>query len=102
MGGDYVDIFYSHRLDPDTPLEETIDVLAALQQKRQIRYIGASNFAAWQVVKANGIAAAAGSAVDVLQPMYNLVKRQAEVEILPTRAMPRVTGRTGWRRQPSI
>ncbi|WP_069300182.1 aldo/keto reductase [Neptunicoccus sediminis] len=83
MQTDYVDIYFIHRFDDDTPLEETFDTLAAMQQAGQIRYIGVSNYAAWQVMKAQGIAASAGTKIDVIQPMYNLVKRQAEVELLP-------------------
>lgn len=80
---DMVDILYMHRFDPDTDLHESMEALAELKQQGLIRYIGVSNFAAWQVVKAIGIAAKFDITVDILQPMYNLVKRQAEVEILP-------------------
>ncbi len=80
---DMVDVLYLHRFDPDTDLRETLEVFSDLKSAGQIRYIGLSNFAAWQVMKAQRIAAEFGIAIDVLQPMYNLVKRQAEVEILP-------------------
>ncbi|WP_227267633.1 aldo/keto reductase [Roseobacter weihaiensis] len=80
---DMVDILYLHRFDPDTDLHESMEALAELKQQGLIRYVGVSNFAAWQVVKAIGIAAKFDITVDILQPMYNLVKRQAEVEILP-------------------
>ena len=83
MKMDVIDLLYLHRFDPETPLEESFNALAELQSQGLIRYIGISNFAAWQVVKANQVAATFGTTVDVLQPMYNLVKRQAEVEILP-------------------
>lgn len=78
-----IDLYYMHRWDGDTPLEETFETLAALQSDGKIRHIGVSNYAAWQVVKAQGVAATFGTRIDVIQPMYNLVKRQAEVEILP-------------------
>ncbi|MBV6636497.1 MAG: aldo/keto reductase [Mameliella sp.] len=78
-----IDLYYLHRWDGDTPLEESFETLAELQQAGTIRYIGVSNYAAWQVMKAQGVAARFGTRIDVLQPMYNLVKRQAEVEILP-------------------
>ncbi len=78
-----VDILYLHRFDPDTDMHETMECFADLKSAGKIRYIGVSNFAAWQVVKAIGIAAKFDLTVDILQPMYNLVKRQAEVEILP-------------------
>lgn len=83
MKMDVVDLLYLHRFDPSTTLEESLEALAELQSQKLIRYIGISNFAAWQVVKANHVAATFGTKIDVLQPMYNLVKRQAEVEILP-------------------
>lgn len=83
LGMDRIDLLYLHRFDNDTPLEESIETLVALQSDGVIRYIGVSNFAAWQTVKANAIARSLGSRIDVSQPMYNLVKRQAEVEILP-------------------
>lgn len=83
LGMECVDILYMHRFDPATPLEDTFDALAALQTQGALRYIGVSNYAAWQVMKAQGAAAAAGTRIDIIQPMYSLVKRQAEVEILP-------------------
>lgn len=83
LGMDSVDILYLHRFDDRTPLEESIEALVELQSEGSIRYIGVSNFAAWQIVKAQFIAQKLGSRIDVTQPMYNLVKRQVEVEILP-------------------
>ena len=83
LGMDMVDILYLHRWDGDTPLEESFGALAELKQKGAIRHIGVSNFAAWQVMKAQTVAAGFDIRIDVLQPMYNLVKRQAEVELLP-------------------
>lgn len=78
-----VDVLYLHRFDPDTDLNTSFETLAELKAKGQIRYIGVSNFAAWQVMKAIAVAARFDLTVDILQPMYSLVKRQAEVEILP-------------------
>lgn len=83
LGMDTVDLLYMHRWTGDTPLEETFETLAELQTKGQVRHIGVSNYAAWQVMKAQAVAARLGTRIDVVQPMYNLVKRQAEVEILP-------------------
>jgi len=80
---DCVDILYLHRFDDDTPLEETFETLAALKQQGLIRYVGVSNFAAWQVMKSVWVASQFGLRIDILQPMYNLVKRQAEVELFP-------------------
>ncbi|AWB50145.1 aldo/keto reductase [Gemmobacter aquarius] len=83
LGMDTVDLLYIHRYDADTPLDETIQTLARLQSDGKIRQIGLSNFAAWQVMKAQAIAARLGTRIDAIQPMYNLVKRQAQVELLP-------------------
>lgn len=78
-----VDLLYLHRFDPGTALEETLSLFVEWQQAGRITRIGLSNFAAWQVMKAQAILARFGSRVDVIQPMFNLVKRQAEVELLP-------------------
>ena len=83
LGMDVIDILYLHRFDDDTPLQESFDALATLKHQRRIRYIGVSNFAAWQIVKAQGIAAQFDIRIDIAQPMHSLVKRQAEVEIFP-------------------
>ena len=83
LGLEMVDVLYLHRFDPATDLRETMDCFAALKDAGSIRYVGLSNFAAWQVMKAAHLAAPYELNVDILQPMYNLVKRQAEVEILP-------------------
>jgi len=80
---DAVDLLYIHMWDDDTPLEETFETLAGLVESGKTRYIGVSNFAAWQVMKAENIAKSFGIEIAMLQPMYNLVKRQVEVEILP-------------------
>ena len=82
-GRDGVDLLYLHRYDPETPLEETIETFADFQSRGLIRQIGLSNFPAWAVMKAQGVARRMGTKIDAIQPMYNLVKRQAEVEILP-------------------
>lgn len=83
LGMDDIDLLYMHRWDAATPLEETFETLAELRQKGLIRHIGVSNYAAWQVMKAQSVAATFGTRIDVIQPMYNLVKREAEVELLP-------------------
>ncbi|WP_341366961.1 aldo/keto reductase [Yoonia sp. BS5-3] len=80
---DTVDLLYMHRFDDDTALEETFETLAKLQSSGHIRHIGVSNYAAWQVMKAQSVAQSFGTKIDVIQPMYSLVKRQAEVELLP-------------------
>jgi aryl-alcohol dehydrogenase-like predicted oxidoreductase len=84
LATDRIDIYFIHRFDDRTPLEETLRALGDLIKQGKILYPAASNFAAWQVEKALGISTKEGWAPLVcLQPMYNLVKRQAEVEILP-------------------
>ncbi len=83
LGLDSVDLLYLHRFDDDTPLEETFETMAGLQSDGHIRHIGVSNYAAWQVMKAQAVCATLGTRIDVIQPMYSLVKRQAEVEIFP-------------------
>ncbi len=80
---DTLDILYLHRWDSETPLRETFEALHHLQETGKLRYIGVSNFAAWQVMKAQAVAQSMGTGIDILQPMYSLVKRQAEVELLP-------------------
>ena len=81
---DYLDVYFIHHFDDNTPLPETLRALDDLVQAGKILYPAASNFAAWQVAKSLGISALHGWApFALLQPMYNLVKRQAEVEILP-------------------
>ena len=80
---DMVDVLYLHRFDPETALDETIETFAMLREQGKIRYLGLSNFAAWQVMKAAAIAMQFDLGISILQPMYSLIKRQAEVEILP-------------------
>lgn len=78
-----IDLLYMHRFDGEIDLEETFATLAQLQSSGAIRYIGVSNYAAWQVMKAQAVATRLGTRIDAIQPMYSLVKRQAEVEIIP-------------------
>ena len=84
LGTDRLDVLFLHQWDPATPLEERLRALEALVRDGKVLYLGASNFAAWQVATSLGISERRGwPRFDVLQPMYNLVKRQAETEILP-------------------
>ncbi|WP_263819787.1 aldo/keto reductase [Salinibacter sp.] len=84
LGTDRIDVFFVHRFDEQTRLGETLRALETLVQQGKVLYLGASNFAAWQVMKALGRQRAEGwTPFHVLQPMYNLTKRQAEVELLP-------------------
>jgi aryl-alcohol dehydrogenase-like predicted oxidoreductase len=79
-----IDVYFLHRFDDNTPLEETLRALDDLVSQGKILYPAASNFAAWQVSKALGLSEKNDWAkFACLQPMYNLVKRTAEIEILP-------------------
>ena len=84
LGTDRIDVLFMHRWDENTPIEETLRALEQLVSDGKVLYLGASNYAAWQVAKALGVCERHGWArIDVLQPMYSLVKRQVESEILP-------------------
>lgn len=84
LNTDYIDIYFIHHFDDGTPIEETLAVLDQFVKEGKILYPAASNFAAWQVMKALGIAAKENlNRFKCLQPMYNLLKRQAEVELFP-------------------
>jgi aryl-alcohol dehydrogenase-like predicted oxidoreductase len=84
LATDRVDVFYLHRFDDVTALDDTLRALDDLVRAGKILYPACSNFAAWQVARSLGAAAARGLAPIVcVQPMYNLVKRTAEIEILP-------------------
>ncbi|MBN1815464.1 MAG: aldo/keto reductase [Anaerolineae bacterium] len=84
LGTDRVDVYFVHKFDPDTPIEETLRALDDLVCQGKILYPAVSNWAAWQIAKALGVSAREGLArFECIQPMYNLAKRQAEVEILP-------------------
>jgi aryl-alcohol dehydrogenase-like predicted oxidoreductase len=81
---DRLDLYFLHQFDALTPVEETLRALDDLVRQGKILYPAVSNWSAWQIAKALGISAKESLArFECLQPMYNLVKRQAEVEILP-------------------
>lgn len=81
---DRIDIYFIHRFDPLTPLEEAVMALDDLVHQGKILYPAVSNWSAWQIAKMLGTQEFKRLArFQCLQPMYNLVKRQAEVEILP-------------------
>jgi aryl-alcohol dehydrogenase-like predicted oxidoreductase len=84
LGTDRIDVLFVHRFDEKTALSETLRALDDLVRQGKVLYLGASNFAAWQVTKALGLQRREGwTPFHVIQPMYNLAKRQAEVELLP-------------------
>ena len=81
---DRVEILYLHHWDDHAALEESLHAVNMLVEQGKVLYLGISNFAAWQVEKAIGTAALHQYVSPVcIQPMYSLVKRQAEVELLP-------------------
>ena len=84
---DRVEILYLHMHDPLTPVEEAMRALEDMVRSGKVLYPALSNWAAWQIQQALGVQEANGWArLQAIQPMYNLVKRQAEVEILPMAA----------------
>jgi len=84
LGTDRIDLFYLHRWDDMTVIDETLRAVEDLVRAGKVLYPACSNFAAWQVAHALGVARLEGFApIVAIQPMYNLVKRTAEVEILP-------------------
>ena len=91
LGTDRIDIFYVHRSDEHTASEDTLRALDDLVRQGKILYPALSNFSAWQAARMLGHAERLGLAKPVcVQPMYNLAKRQAEVEILPMAAAERL------------
>lgn len=81
---DYIDLYQVHRFDDETPLEETLSTLTALVKQGKVRYIGCSNYAAWQLAKANGISNLHGFEHFVSsQSQYNLLSRELENEVVP-------------------
>jgi aryl-alcohol dehydrogenase-like predicted oxidoreductase len=81
---DYIDLYQPHSPDPDTPLEETLRALDDLVRQGKVRYLGCSNYPAWQVALALGISEGHGwSRFDSVQPRYNLLYREIESELLP-------------------
>ncbi len=81
---DYIDIYYLHRDDPHTALEETVHALAELLAQGRIRYIGVSNFSAWRLAEMVRLCDEAGIDRPVAcQPVYNAMNRMAEGELFP-------------------
>ncbi len=81
---DYIDLYQTHSLDPETPQEETLEALDSLVRQGKVRYIGCSNYPAWQIALALGISEQHNwTRFDCLQPRYNLLYREIESEHLP-------------------
>lgn len=84
LGTDWVDLYQIHGVDPVTPLDETLRALDDLVRAGKVRYVGCSNLAAWQLAKANGIAARNGWArFESLQAYYSIAGRDLERELVP-------------------
>ncbi|WP_455352723.1 L-glyceraldehyde 3-phosphate reductase [Streptomyces sp. SYSU K217416] len=78
MGLDYVDIFYSHRFDPDTPLEETMGALASAVQQGKALYVGVSSYNAEQTAEAAALLREMGVPALIHQPSYSMINRWTE------------------------
>lgn len=84
LGTDYIDLYQVHVFDDGTPLEETLSTLDRLVHSGKVRFIGCSNFSGWQVQKSIDLARQHGWEPFVcLQPLYNLLDRGAELELVP-------------------
>jgi len=79
LGLDHIDLYYQHRVDPDTPIEETVGALAELVEEGKIRYIGLSEASPETLRRANAV-----HQITALQTEYSLWSRDPEDEILPT------------------
>ena len=82
MGLEYVDIFYSHRLDPDTPLEETMGALDTAVRQGKALYAGISSYSAEKTREAAGILDALGTPLLIHQPSYSMLNRWIEPDLL--------------------
>jgi aryl-alcohol dehydrogenase-like predicted oxidoreductase len=81
---DYIDLYQIHASDSVTPVEETLRALNTLVEQGKVRYIGCSNWYAWQIMKALGISEAKNLAkLDTLQAYYSIAGRDLEREIVP-------------------
>ena len=84
LGTDHIDLYQVHEWDGVTPLEETLDALDLLVRSGKVRYVGASNYAGWQLMKALGLADQHGLPRFVSQQIYySLQSRDAEYELIP-------------------
>ncbi len=87
LGTDHIDLYQIHQSDPITPVEETMRALDDLVRQGLVRYVGVSNWEAWKIVKANGIAERRGWArVETTQVYYSIAGRDLEQEMVPMMA----------------
>ncbi len=84
MGLDYVDIFYSHRPDMDTPLEETMQALAHIVRQGKALYVGISSYSPERTLRAAAILKSEGVPLFIHQPSYSMLNRWIETELLAT------------------
>ena len=81
---DYIDVYYMHMQDHAVPVEESLEAIDSLVKAGKVRYPAVSNFGAWQILEMQQMAAANGwTPVHICQPMYNLLARNIEAELLP-------------------
>lgn len=84
LQSDHIDLYYLHRWDDTTPIEESLRALDDLVRSGKVRYLGASNYASWQLAKANLLAEFRGlTAFSTLQSHYHILERGVEKEVLP-------------------
>jgi len=84
LGTDRIDVYYLHRDDPRTPLDETIGTIGDLIRAGKVRYFGVSNYRGWRIAEVMRVCEREGVPPPVVcQPYYNLLNRMPEVEILP-------------------
>jgi L-glyceraldehyde 3-phosphate reductase len=79
---DYVDIFYHHRFDPETPLEETMAALDLIVRQGKALYIGISNYSGEQTIRANEILKKLGTPCIINQPKYSMFEREPEKDLI--------------------
>jgi len=84
LGTDWIDVYFVHRPDDTTAIEETLRALDDLQRQGLVRYVGVSNWAAWRIAKALGISAAKGwDRFETLQAYYSIAGRDLERDVAP-------------------
>jgi aryl-alcohol dehydrogenase-like predicted oxidoreductase len=84
LQSDHIDLYYVHRWDESTPIEESLRALDDLVRTGKVRYLGASSFASWQLAHANLLAEVRGwTAFAVIQSHYHMLERNVEREVLP-------------------
>ena len=84
MGTDYIDLYYIHHVDVQTPLEEMLRAFDDLVRQGKVRYTGCSNYEAWRLMEALWISDSKGLArFEAYQPQYSLVVRDIEEELVP-------------------